>query len=115
MASTVPICPKCGKQTVRCIETNKHINHIRRRKVCKTCDHHYTTYEVSAEYFEQLKRAEETVKRIRSCFQFDSTARVVTGKRCEDCMYMEPEGCSMEFPEAGGDFAEECSLYTALS
>jgi hypothetical protein len=109
-------CRKCGGSRIKVIESTSLADHVRRRRKCKDCDHRITTYEVEGDYLQTLRQSHETLNEIRALLGGkDPRGLLRVTRSCNDCMYMEPEGCSMEFPEAGGDFAEECSLYTALS
>ena len=113
MSANSPACSKCGERAIRTIESHQQLSHTRRRKRCKACGHSYTTYEVSAERFDKLIHAEEVLARIGSFFNSANTSnnssKIIT---CDLCIHMSPRnGCTMGFPEAGGDFATECSFY----
>jgi hypothetical protein len=118
MANNLPTCPKCGERNIRYGESHKMKDHVRRRKICRSCDYRFTTYELSSEYFEKLRKAAETLDRIRSCFGEESGSGVAGANprdSCDYCIHMSAtQGCTMGFPEAGGDFAKECFCYTEL-
>lgn len=38
-------CPQCGQLESQVLESRHHLNHIRRRRVCRVCEHRYTTHE----------------------------------------------------------------------
>ena len=75
-----------------------------------------STYEIPSEHFDQLKEAQEVLSALKSLLKTKGVG-TATGKTltCELCIHMNNYGkCTMDFPEAGGQFASECSLYTEL-
>ena len=48
-------CPQCESPKSRVIETRQSGSAIFRRKQCGECDRRYSTYEVSAAFFEEIK------------------------------------------------------------
>ena len=75
-----------------------------------------STYEIPSEHFDQLKEAQEVLYNLKKLLKpkgvETTSGRTLT---CELCIHMNNYGkCTMDFPEAGGQFASECSLYTEL-
>lgn len=97
---------------LRVIESRKEDQYIRRRKECSSCGHRLTTYELSAEYFEEIRHAKTQLNKIYKILGSvegpSSTDEDVT---CYTCIHMTGRGCQLDFPEAGGAFAAECSSY----
>jgi hypothetical protein len=102
-------CPKCGEHLFRVAES-RNVNGIkRRRRICgdKDCNHRETTYEISSADYQFLNKA-RAVERIFSGAKNAKSSSQVT---CDSCVQWKNGGCDFDFPEAGGRFAEECSLY----
>lgn len=98
-------CPRCNHRTFRVVDSRFSQGIKRRRRVCSSCAHKATTYEISSADFELLKKA----RQVQSIF-FNPKRK--QQKNCESCQEWKSEGCSYGFPEAGGAFAQECSLYS---
>jgi hypothetical protein len=103
-------CPKCGNYLFRVIES-RNINGVkRRRRACKDlgCGHRETTYEVSSADYQFLKKA-RAVERIFSSGGENASKKQLTCQ--ESCALWKNGACEFDFPEAGGRFAEECTLF----
>ena len=75
------------------------------RRKCAICAHAETTFEITAKQMEEyslLLRLNTAISRVLN---------PTTGESCTSCSYWLDGSCSMQFPEAGGSFASECSLY----
>lgn len=79
------------------------------RRMCSNCGHRHTVYEVGKEVLDELERDAALLKQMR--ILLDVQDRVVS-IQCNSCTYWSNDGCTMDFPEAGGEFAGECSVYT---
>lgn len=94
------------------IEARANSNYKRRRRCCEKCDYRATTYEVSKEDFDLIRdiiRKREDKKR-RDKFKA-LAVKQANAKICCNCKHWTNFRCGFEFPDAGGIFAEECSLY----
>lgn len=103
-------CPKCGQHLFRVIETRNVSGIKRRRRRCgdSACDHRETTYEISSSDYQFLKKARQVEK------IFSSGGKIASQKQltCQDsCSNWANGSCTFDFPEAGGRFAEECTLF----
>jgi len=104
------VCSKCGNRALRATEvrSRKTDGAVRIRRKCLKCDHGETTYEITQEslydYIEQSKQ----LNAILRALGVKSTTPSLT---CSNCVYWSNESCSMQYPEAGGKFAFECSLF----
>lgn len=105
-------CPNCLSQSFYVIEGKSVWNYKRRRRCCEKCGYRATTYEVSKEDFELireiLRKKEEIRKKQR---EKRAAAKAANQKVCANCVHWKNFECGFEFPDAGGIFAEECSLY----
>lgn len=106
------LCEKCKSSKLRITES--HLiseGRVRRvRRVCENCGHRHTLYEVSKEMLEQFEESAALLKQLRSVLGVQKRLHLV---QCDSCIYWGNDGCSMDFPEAGGKFAGECSVYTS--
>ena len=109
------ICPACKKQTAVTLESRSNKDSSRRRrKVCTECNHRYTTYEVSEEFYRAAVLNQKAVDNFIKCLNLDRSSAVHDDSdvyACDDCVHMRSYGCSFEFPDAGGAFANECSMF----
>lgn len=101
-------CSYCGAREVRTLETRPNRNALRRRKHCLRCGKRETTYEISQLRYDQL----QAVEKIRAILLgSDSLAAAKAELHCFTCTNWVQGKCSMDFPEAGGAFANDCSCY----
>lgn len=103
-------CPTCRTITCKTIESRKTKDARRRRKECITCGTRVTTYEVSSEFYSEAITNKTLIEKVINLF---GVSKVKT-KTCGECSYMVSSECSFGFPEAGGDFAEECSMFSSI-
>jgi len=107
-------CPQCGNRTFRATEIRNREPQVRQRvpatrirRKCLTCKHAATSYEIDAsqmKHFEKLQKFEEAVLKY---MKLDT----LEGDACYDCIHWDSKGCTMQLPEAGGTFAQDCSLF----
>lgn len=118
-AAIATTCPKCKQPGLKVLETRLVENGTvrRRRRACTLCEHRYTTYEVDQDFYRKAKDSLIVLDRIQSCFSDapvggpEKTVKKPQ-RTCEQCFHMAHYGCAFDFPEAGGSFAEECSMFT---
>lgn len=53
-------CPKCQSNQTKTLSTRTYDDYIRRRRECITCDHRFTTYEITAETVTQALAVKAT-------------------------------------------------------
>lgn len=109
------ICPVCKQQTAITLESrsNKDASR-RRRRACTECDHRYTTYEVDENFYRTAIINQRAIDKIIKCLNLDRSSFVnndLVVHDCSDCVHMRSYGCSFDFPDAGGAFANECSMF----
>ena len=100
-------CSFCGASEVRTLETRPNNKAIRRRKQCLSCKRRETTYEISQAEYRQL----QTLEKLRAVLLGADIANGEAKLNCSGCMYWERRKCEMDFPEAGGLFANDCACY----
>jgi hypothetical protein len=108
-ASRPTNCSSCGAREVRVMETRANNKAIRRRKECLACKYRETTYEISQEQYNQL----QTLDKVRAVLLGIDTSPSKSQLSCFNCTHWSRGACSMDFPEAGGSFANECSCYSS--
>lgn len=115
-------CPSCNEIAVKIIESRgtRGDSIRRRRRECGECGYRDTTYEVTESFFKLAKENKNILGKIRkfvSGSDKPEPKEIVNtlGATCERCSYMSSYGCAFDFPEAGGSFAEECSMYLLSS
>jgi hypothetical protein len=108
-------CPLCGEFGFATEESRKTREATRRRRVCSSCDYRQTTYEVSQVWYREAQRNRDIVSKLEEVMGSrypGGTSKTRSFKfSCSMCTFMTDRGCSFGFPEAGGDFATECSQY----
>ncbi len=118
-------CESCCKRTARVIETRKVFDGVRRRYSCSSCDHRYTTFEISSNLYDELRNLRNKINKLQQVFSdiaplqvlepvsFEpvSTAESIP---CCDCAHLTPYGCSFDIPEAQTEDACGCNLFKAI-
>lgn len=100
-------CVSCKQNGLTVIESRKSGKTIRRRKQCMYCKYRETTYELTQADYLHLTNIETLYKNIKKLID----GKTKPEKTCDQCAHMTRSGCAFDFPEAGGAFAEECSMY----
>lgn len=115
-------CPSCDQIAVKVIESRETRGDSirRRRRQCGECGYRDTTYEVTESFFKLAKENKNVLSKIRKFVsgsdELPSEEIVNTSEAtCEQCSHMAAYGCAFDFPEAGGSFAEECSMFALFS
>lgn len=109
------ICPKCKQDTSITIESRITKSDVRRRrKECTSCSHRHTVYEVSEEFYKTAVENKNVIDRLIRSLNLSSVSGSThesSTDTCDECVHMLPRGCGFDFPDAGGSFATECSMY----
>lgn len=109
------ICPVCKQRTAITLESRSNKdNSRRRRKECSECKHRFTTHEVSEEFYKTALTNKKALDTIMKCLNLNESSLIngeSDGYDCGDCVHMRSFGCGFEFPDAGGNFANECSMF----
>ena len=108
-------CSNCGELTCVTIESRVQKDKTRRRrKECTHCKERFTYYEVSEEFYKLALRNKRLVETIIKCLDLGSctqSSHAVSVDVCDNCVYMRSGDCDFGFPDAGGTFASECSVF----
>lgn len=78
------------------------------RRQCAHCGHAGTMYEVKLGLLDELRELRRNRDKIR---RLVGGVVAAASETCQECLLWGPRGCGLELPEAGGDFAAECSAY----
>ena len=108
------LCPNCLGPNFHIIEVRQRSGYKYRRRCCKDCAVRVTTYEIGEQDFELLNKIKAELPQeewqpepVKEPAESESSSA-----RCGFCDNWENGKCYFLFPEAGGTFAEECSLYS---
>lgn len=108
-------CPKCQEQGFDVIESRKTGGAIRRRLGCSSCGHRETVFEIKQVDYDRYKENERIITKLRDALEVsgeESLSKTRASRAsCLMCRFMSGRGCSFDFPEAGDEFAAECSQY----
>lgn len=74
------------------------------------CGAKVTTYEVSSEFYSESITNKTLVEKVTNLFGVSKAKP----KTCGECEYMISSECSFGFPEAGGEFADECTMFSSI-
>jgi hypothetical protein len=108
-------CSNCGELTCVTIESRLQKDKTRRRrKECTHCKARFTYYEVSEEFYKLALRNQKLVENIITCLDLNfctQSSHAVSVDDCDNCVHMRSDRCYFDFPDAGGSFASECSMF----
>tara|TARA_R100000458_G_C8204041_1_gene193650 strand:+ start:80 stop:418 length:339 start_codon:yes stop_codon:yes gene_type:complete len=99
-------CPKCYQRTYTVTEsrtpgrTKTYLR--RRRKRCTHCGHRDTTYEITAEEYEEYLINKKLIDKLKA------TLTTKEKRSCYQCKHYYSNSCRLEIPELD---AEECSYF----
>lgn len=103
-------CPRCEAAALRVMESRpSHNGTVRRRKVCEECGYRFTTREITEDQYQQFQESQRILSKVRAWLGGGPVLQ--SAQTCDACIHWSESGCGMKFPEAGGDFAEECSTF----
>lgn len=108
-------CSKCREPGFDVIDSRKTGDAIRRRLGCSSCGHRETVFEIRQADYDRYKENERIVAKLRDALGVDKEQSLsktnVSKASCLMCSFMSLRGCVFAFPEAGDEFAAECSQY----
>jgi hypothetical protein len=111
-------CPKCDAPGYAFRESRRTQDAIRRRLVCSSCGHRETVFEVSQSWYDEACSNARIISKLRTALGAGSPESLSETKApeasCLMCSFMSGKGCFFGFPEAGGEFAAECSQYAPV-
>lgn len=118
-------CPACELSTCKVKESRPVFEGTRRRYACFSCNHKFTTYEVSDTIYEELRRLRSKMEKMQHIFMdvplktkkehpVEKKIEIPEGIPCYDCIHLTPYGCSFDIPEAQTEAAEDCNLFKPI-
>ena len=101
-------CPKCSERAFT-VEESRTAGRLktylrRRRKLCKYCGYKTTTYEITADEYQEYLNNKKLIDGLRN------TLIVKSKLSCHECTHYYASSCRLDIPELD---AEECSYYTS--
>lgn len=76
----VRICPSCGSNKVRVIETGQKVGKLERRRKCIDCEHEYKTVEILQKDFSRIEVLEVKAKKNEKLEQLDKMLKEYYGR-----------------------------------
>ncbi len=113
-------CPVCGETCFRVIETRRQQDAQRRRYKCDVCGHRETRYELSQQSYEELVQLRRNFKALSKILIAqsdnevpDEVIDVKSEYQCASCCFYKEttSECSLDIPECGTEYANDCSSY----
>lgn len=106
-----PDCPECGKPAVRVLESKKASHGQRRRKHCEACGYRFTTYEVSADFYNEAQQNMILVSKLHALLGGNALASQPVIIKCGDCLHNQGDNCAFGFPEHDTPDSFDCNHY----
>lgn len=99
-------CPKCSERSLS-VKESRSAGQLktylrRRRKVCTYCGYKTTTYEITAEEYEEYLHNKKLIDKLKD------TLIIKEKRSCYQCTHYYANSCRLEIPELD---AEECSYF----
>ena len=107
----LPECPQCKQNGLRVLESRKAPHGTRRRKACECCDYRFTTYEVTADFYNEAQQNLLLVSKLYALLSGNALASQPAIIKCADCSYNQGDTCAFEFPEYGTTDSFDCNHY----
>lgn len=113
-------CPSCGETRFRVLETRRQHDAQRRRYKCDVCGHRETRYEISQKSYEELIQLRRNFKALSKILIAqsenevpDEVIDVKSEYQCASCRFYKESTseCSLDIPECGTEYANDCSSY----
>lgn len=107
----LPECPQCKQNGLRVLESRKAPHGTRRRKACECCDYRITTYEVTADFYNEAQQNMLLVSKLYALLSGNALASQPAIIKCADCSHNQGDTCVFEFPEYGTTDSFDCNHY----
>jgi hypothetical protein len=104
-------CPECNQNGIRVIESRAASNGARRRMQCDCCSHRFTTYEVSADFYNEAQQSLILVSKLYALLSGNALASQPAIIKCADCSHNQGDACAFEFPEYSTIESFDCNHY----
>lgn len=109
----LPECPQCKQPGIYIKESRKTNHGTRRRKECECCKHRFTTYEVSADFYQEAEQNLLLVSQLHKLLGRQSLPTISVQKiKCVSCTYNKGNSCAFGLPEYDTSEAYDCNLYS---
>ena len=109
--SILPECPQCKQPGLRVLESRKAAGGKRRRKKCECCDYRFTTYEVTADFYNEAQQNMLLVSKLYALLSGNALASQPEIIKCADCSHNQGDACAFEFPEYDTPDSYDCNHY----
>lgn len=107
----LPDCPECKQPGLRVIESRKTADATRRRKKCECCGIRFTTYEVSADFYNEAQQNLILVSKLYALLSGNALASQPLIIKCSDCSHNQGDNCAFGFPEYDTTDSHDCNHY----
>lgn len=107
----LPDCPQCKQPGLRVIESRKATGGTRRRKKCECCGYRFTTYEVSADFYNEAQQNLILVSKLHALLGGKHLVSEPVTIKCKDCSHNEGGQCAFAFPEYDTVESYDCNHY----
>ena len=107
----LPECPQCTQNGLRVLESRKASHGTRRRKACECCDYRFTTYEVTADFYNEAQQNLLLVSKLYALLNGNALASQPAIIKCADCSHNQGDTCAFEFPEYDTTDSYDCNHY----
>lgn len=107
----LPECPQCKQHGLRVLESKKASDGQRRRKKCECCGYRFTTYEVSADFYNKAQQNLILVSKLHALLGGNCLASEPVIIKCKTCSHNEQGQCAFDFPEYDTTDSFDCNHY----
>ena len=107
----LPDCPECKQPGLRVIESRKAVGGKRRRKKCECCGYRMTTYEVSADFYNEAQQNLILVSKLQALLGAGHLPSEPVTIKCKTCSHNQAGQCAFDFPEYDTTDSYDCNHY----
>ena len=107
----LPDCPECKQPGLRVIESRKTADATRRRKKCECCGTRFTTYEVSADFYNEAQQNLILVSKLNALLGAGHMPSEPVTIKCKTCTHNQVGQCAFDFPEYDTNESFDCNHY----
>lgn len=107
----LPECPHCKQNGLRVIESRKADHGTRRRKQCECCEIRFTTYEVTADFYNEAQQNLILVSKLYALLSGKALVSQPVIIKCADCSHNQGDNCAFGFPEYDTPDSFDCNHY----
>ena len=109
--AVLPECPQCKQNGLRVLESRKASHGTRRRKACECCDYRFTTYEVTADFYNEAQQNLLLISKLQGLLGSGHLPSEPATIKCKDCIHNEVGRCAFDFPEYDTTDSYDCNHY----